>query len=145
MGVAFERLSAELQAAPTDAQLAEELEVDLETLWRWQREVEVASRVSLHQQTDAESGGGFVEELLVDESTEDVEETVNHREEVELLREEILSLKEQERIVLSLYYFEEMKLHEIGSVLGVTESRVSQIHSKALANLRQRLGHLREL
>ena len=53
------------------------------------------------------------------------------------------NLKEQERIVLSLYYFEEMKLHEIASVLGLTESRVSQIRTKALGRLRTELAHLR--
>jgi RNA polymerase sigma factor for flagellar operon FliA len=61
-----------------------------------------------------------------------------------MLREEILNLKEQERLVLSLYHFEELKLHEIASILGVTESRVSQIRSKAIANLRSRLSGLRE-
>jgi RNA polymerase sigma factor for flagellar operon FliA len=45
--------------------------------------------------------------------------------------------------VLSLYYFEDLKLREIATVLGVTESRVSQIRSKAIANLREKLAHLR--
>ena len=54
------------------------------------------------------------------------------------------NLKEQERIVLSLYYFEELKLHEIAKVLELTESRVSQIRSKALSKLRVELRPLRE-
>ena len=61
------------------------------------------------------------------------------------MRDEILRLPERERIVLSLYYFEELKLHQIGRVLGLTESRVSQIRSKALQTLRTRLHHLREV
>ena len=48
-----------------------------------------------------------------------------------------------ERIVLSLYYFEEMKLHEIASILSLTESRVSQIRSKALGKLKGELGSIR--
>jgi RNA polymerase sigma factor for flagellar operon FliA len=72
------------------------------------------------------------------------EELINHREEVAVLRDEILRLKERERIVLSLYYFEELKLHEIAKVLGLTESRVSQIRSKALSTLRGRMTRLRE-
>jgi RNA polymerase sigma factor for flagellar operon FliA len=60
-----------------------------------------------------------------------------------MLRDEIMRLKERERIVLTLYYFEELKLHEIARVLGLTESRVSQIRSKALLTLRGRMGHLR--
>ena len=55
-----------------------------------------------------------------------------------------MKLKEQERIVLSLYYYEELKLHEIAEILELTESRVSQIRSKALSRLRGQLGALRE-
>jgi RNA polymerase sigma factor for flagellar operon FliA len=60
------------------------------------------------------------------------------------LKDAILRLKEQERIVLSLYYFEELKLHEIAKVLELTESRVSQIRSKALGKLRTDLQPIRE-
>ena len=56
----------------------------------------------------------------------------------------IMRLKDQERVVLSLYYFEELKLHEIATVLELTESRVSQIRSKALGKLRGELRPLRE-
>ena len=51
-----------------------------------------------------------------------------------------MKLKEQERTVLALYYFEELKLHEIAEILRLTESRVSQIRSKALARLRETVG-----
>ena len=54
------------------------------------------------------------------------------------------SLKEQERIVLTLYYFEELKLHEIADVLELTESRVSQIRAKALGKLRVELTGFRQ-
>jgi RNA polymerase sigma factor FliA len=54
-----------------------------------------------------------------------------------------MSLKEQERNVLALYFFEEMKLAEIARVMGVTESRVSQIRTKALARLREIMAPLR--
>ena len=81
--------------------------------------------------------------MLADETHGDIEETLNHEQEVVLLREAILELKEQERVVLSLYYFEELKLHEIASVLNLTESRVSQIRSKALGKLRTELGSMR--
>jgi RNA polymerase sigma factor for flagellar operon FliA len=72
-----------------------------------------------------------------------IENDINHFEEVEMLREAIMQLKEQERIVLSLYYFEELKLHQIGTILQLTESRVSQIHSRAIAKLRGNLSGLR--
>jgi RNA polymerase sigma factor for flagellar operon FliA len=63
-------------------------------------------------------------------------------EDLARLREAMLELKEQERTVLSLYYFEELKAREIAAVMGVSESRISQIRSKALAQLRQALAPL---
>ena len=56
-----------------------------------------------------------------------------------MLVEAINGLSEREKVVLTLYYFEGMTLAEIGSVLGVTESRVCQIHTKAVGQLRTRL------
>lgn len=56
-----------------------------------------------------------------------------------LLAEQIAELPEREKVVLTLYYYERLTLAEIGSVLGVTESRVSQIHSKSLLDLRLRM------
>ncbi|HSO01363.1 MAG TPA: sigma-70 family RNA polymerase sigma factor, partial [Gaiellaceae bacterium] len=52
----------------------------------------------------------------------------------------IESLPERERLVVALYYFESLTLREIGEVLGVTESRVSQLHTKAILRLKARLG-----
>ncbi len=58
------------------------------------------------------------------------------------LAEAIAGLPERERLVLTLYYEEDLNLREIGAVIGVSESRVSQIHSQALIRLQSRLGHL---
>ena len=57
-----------------------------------------------------------------------------------LLRQAIDTLPERERTVLHLYYYEELTLREIGEVLGVTESRVSQLHTKAILRLKARLA-----
>jgi RNA polymerase sigma factor for flagellar operon FliA len=58
----------------------------------------------------------------------------------EAMAEAIASLPEREKIVVTLYYYEELTLREIGEVLGVTESRVSQLHTKAVLRLRARLS-----
>ncbi len=50
------------------------------------------------------------------------------------------SLSEKERLVITLYYYEHLKLHEIATVMGVSESRVSQTHSKAILKMKQRLS-----
>jgi RNA polymerase sigma factor FliA len=82
--------------------------------------------------------------VLASDEEDAADERMNREQEVALLRDAILRLKEQERTVLSLYYFEELKLHEIATILELTESRVSQIRSKALSRLRTELRPLRE-
>ena len=58
----------------------------------------------------------------------------------EALAEAIARLPEREKLVVTLYYYEELTLREIGEVLGVTESRVSQLHTKAVLRLKARLS-----
>jgi len=129
---------------PEPQEMAEHLGVDVATLWRWEADVENAVHLSIDRQPgEPDAGMAAPAEMLADETHGDIEETLNHEQEVALLRDAIMELKEQERVVLSLYYFEELKLHEIASVLNLTESRVSQIRSKALGKLRTELGPIR--
>ena len=57
-----------------------------------------------------------------------------------MVADAITSLPEREKLVITLYYYEDLTLREIGEVLGVTESRISQLHTKAVLRLRSRLG-----
>lgn len=137
---ARESLMRQLGRAPEDKELAAALGIDAGTLWKWQADVESAVQVPLDRSAPDRDGSGTSPwEMLASEDEDSVEERLTKEQEVVLLREAILSLKEQERTVLSLYYFEELKLAEIAEVLGLTESRVSQIRSKALAKLRDSL------
>ena len=141
LGRAREALQARLGRAPSEEELAGEMGIEIEKLWRWQRDAEHAARISLDRPTDTSAGvGATPEELISGDDGHDIEAVINREQEVTLLREEILKLKDQERIVLSLYYFEELKLHEIASIMSLTESRISQIRSKAIENLRARLS-----
>jgi RNA polymerase sigma factor for flagellar operon FliA len=83
-------------------------------------------------------------ELLSNEE-ESADERLSREDEVALMREAILRLNDQERTVLSLYYFEELKSADIAEVLGISESRVSQIRSKALGRLRTELAPMRAI
>lgn len=145
IAAAEEALSGRLDRHPADREVACQLGIDLETLWKWRTHTNEAVQVSLDQPIHTGPGRtAMPAELIEGTSGRFTEEDINHREEVTVLRDEILRLKERERIVLSLYYFEELKLHEIAKVLGLTESRVSQIRSKALNTLRSRMSRLRE-
>lgn len=145
MARAKEQLSGEFNRAPTDEEMATHLGIEVERLWTWQRQSEQVARVSLDRPLDnTTEGGNTAAEVLAADDGREIEFEINRAEEVKILRDEIMNLKEQERIVLSLYYFEELKLHEIASVLGVTESRISQIRSKAIKTLQARLAHLRD-
>jgi RNA polymerase sigma factor for flagellar operon FliA len=139
---AFQRANGR---APEDKELAEQLNVDLETLWRWQADVEGAHHIPLDRAPgERENTTPVPAEVLTSGEESGVEDNLTHEQEVSHLKDAILRLKEQERIVLSLYYFEELKLHEIAKVLELTESRVSQIRSKALSKLRVELKPLRD-
>lgn len=128
----------------SDKELAEHLGLDLATLWRWQADTENAVQVSLDPSTTEQDGHPHLPvEALSSEHEPTIEDEINKEQERQILRQALTRLKDQERIVLTLYYFEELKLHEIADVLGLTESRVSQIRAKALGKLRTELAHFR--
>lgn len=129
---------------PSDKEMAEHLGVDLETLRRWQVDVEGVVQVSLDGPSSApDDSGPTPAEVMAGEVDDKIEDEITHRQEVEVLADALVELKEQERVVLSLYYYEDLKLHEIAMALGVSESRVSQIRTKALSKLRDRMSPLR--
>lgn len=145
MKAAREQWTAEHGELPNDQDLADTLDVDLDTLWRWQADVEGIFHMPLDVSASPnEKNAPTPGELLSGDDDDGIESELNFEEEVEVLRDAIMELKEQERVVLSLYYFEELKLHEIATILELTESRISQVRSKAIQKLRLRMGRLRE-
>ena len=142
---ARESLRGELDREPSPQETADELGIDVEKFWRWQSDTQEAIQVSLDRPIEADDGSRITPlDVLVGDDGEEIEEDITLSEEVEILRRQIEALKDRERLVLSLYYFEEMKLHQIAKILGLTESRVSQIRSKAIQTLRSRMGMLRK-
>jgi len=79
-------------------------------------------------------------DTISDPSASDPQEALDTSEVKERLSEGIASLPEREQLVVALYYYESLTLREIGEVLGVTESRVSQLHTKAVLRLKARLS-----
>jgi len=140
LGAAREALMHALGRTPDDAEVAGRLGVDVTTVWRWQADVDGAMHVSLDRATDDQDGHRAPLSFL-SASDEGADARVAREEEVRLLRDAIGRLKEQERTVLSLCYFEELRLHEIAAILGLTDSRVSQIRTRALGRLRESMSH----
>ena len=123
--------------------MAHQLGIDVQTLWRWQAEIEGSVHLSLSATTGDEGSTIPARAELLSNDEESTDERLSREDEVGLLRKAILQLNDQERTVLSLYYFEELKSAEIAEVLGISESRISQIRSKALGRLRTVLAPMR--
>ena len=138
-------LEAELKRAPTEAELADRMGLTRPELAKMMSQVSFTNVVALDEVTHGGSDRGdrmTLGDLLEDPRAPDPEAEFETEEMKILLAEQIAALPEREKIVLTLYYYERLTLAEIGSVLGVTESRVSQIHSKSLLDLRARLQQI---
>jgi len=134
---AVAKLGNELKRAPTDEEIAVELGITDEEFAKWLSSLSVANVGPLDHVV---SGGETEPRQLPASRDEGPEAVVEDRELRRIMRGEVRNLPERERTVVALYYDEGMTLAEIGDVLGVTESRVSQIHSKAVIMLRARLA-----
>jgi RNA polymerase sigma factor for flagellar operon FliA len=133
---AIAKLEHQLKRAPTDDEIAEELQVTQAEFQKWLAAIAVATVGPLDHLMATNS---VDPRPLVGEPDLSPSAAFEDKELRQSMRDEIRRLPERERMVLALYYDEGMTLAEIGSVLGVTESRVSQIHTKAVLMLRTRL------
>ena len=134
-----EKAIAELEHAegrsPTDEEIAEKLRISTDDLAKWLASIASTTIGPLDRAIAAGSEPAAAE----GPGSEAPASVVEDRELSYLMREEIKRLPEREKLVLSLYYDEGLTLSEIGDVLGVTESRISQIHTKSVLQLRSRL------
>ncbi|MDR3764984.1 MAG: FliA/WhiG family RNA polymerase sigma factor [Acidobacteriota bacterium] len=135
------RLSHQLGHAPTEQDLANELGLTLDAFQHLLGELEGLDLGSLHSDNGRDQDEDLCEYLPG--NPEDSPYYLTMKSEMkQLLTNAISELNEKEQQVLSLYYYEELTMKEAGAVLGVGESRVSQIHSLALVRLRERLQTL---
>lgn len=133
---ALERLSASLQRTPSDGELAAELEIGVDELHELYRRLRLTSVMALDELIAAGHGDASLAETLPDDGAVDPVATLVARDNRRQLADAVAQLGERDRVVVSLYYFENLTLAEIGEVLGVTESRVSQLHTRAVLRLR---------
>jgi len=139
---AHSKLRAELGRNPSEPELAVELGMDLRALQLLLGEIDGLEIGSLRVASPRDGKEEDLCEYLPDKPDETPLLLCLRSEMKQLLARAIADLPDKERQVLALYYFEELTMKEVGAVLGVGESRVSQIHSMALVRLRVRLSEL---
>ncbi len=138
-------LEQKLGRPATDEELAAEVGIGVHELEAVLVQIAGTSLVALNEFWSTPGAGGEGSEMIdviADERPSDPAELQESATVREVLAEAIATLPERERIVISLYYYDGLTLREIGEVLGVTESRVSQLHTKAVLRMKGRLDTL---
>jgi RNA polymerase sigma factor for flagellar operon FliA len=137
----YSTLEVRLGRPATDQEVADALQIEVSELDGLLGEVAVATIMSLDADTSAPESDQInsLGEFLADPRAEDMERRLAAQEMRELIAARMAELPEKEQLVLVLYYYEELTLKEIGEILDVTESRVCQIHTKAIMRLRGKI------
>jgi len=112
---------------PDDAYLAKILNEDIEKIAEARNSAMIVSVMSLNEQVTILSG-------------EDTAQKVEKDELLEMVQSILSTFNEREQMIIQLYYFEELNLKEISEILEISESRISQIHKKLLAKIKEQLG-----
>ncbi len=136
---AYAEVEAREKRAPTDTEIAEHLGTSVEELHDIINQISFVSVMALDEMVSSEKGEGVSLIDTLADMTADPGLGLETGEMRVMLSGAINQLTDREKLVVVLYYFEGMTLAEIGEVLGVTESRVCQIHTKAVGQLRTKL------
>ena len=135
-------LESKLGRAPSDEEIATKVGISQEELEDSLTDISRSSIAALDELWTVSGSGGdqiALIDTIEDESVPDPQSAMSATEMKEAIADAIARLPEREKLVVTLYYYEDLTLREIGEVLGVTESRVSQLHTKAVLRLRSRL------
>ena len=137
------KLESRLQRAPTDEEMSAELGTTITEFHEHLLQIANSTIVALDELWSGTDAGGDQVSLLdtlADQGAPDPQMLIDASELRERVSDAIAALPEREKLVIALYYYENLTLREIGEVLGVTESRVSQLHTKAVLRLRSKLA-----
>jgi RNA polymerase sigma factor for flagellar operon FliA len=136
------KLEHRLQRAPSDSELASELglsEQELQDSLLAISHSSIAALDELWSVSDASGDQVSLMDTLEDPGAPDPARSLDVGDMKDRIADAIARLPEREKLVIALYYYENLTLREIGEVLGVTESRISQLHTKAVLRLRSRM------
>ncbi|MBU3111801.1 FliA/WhiG family RNA polymerase sigma factor [Clostridium lacusfryxellense] len=140
---AIERLQKRLYREPTNHEIAKELEVTINDVADIESNINYISVVSLEDLIFSDDDDMPLSGTIKDNNSLSPERALEEKEQVEYLTLGLEKLKEKDKLVLNLYYYEGLTLKEIGNVLSVSESRVCQLHSRSIINLRKALVNLK--
>ena len=136
---AMREIEARTGRVATDKEIAEQMEISEDEYYDWQSQMKVTGVISLNE--FIEQGSDIPEDKSSGQVRfEHPEDAVEKEELKKKLAEALEMLSEREKRVIVMYYYEEMTLKEIAAVLEVTESRISQLHTRALQKMKQKLG-----
>lgn len=140
---AVERLQKTLGREPSDKEIANELNITLKEMMEIENYINYISIVSLEDLIFSEDDDIPLIGTIQDNKSPSPERNLEEKEELEYLAKALDLLNEKDKTVLSLYYYEGLTLKEIGKVLSVSESRVCQLHSRAIVHLRNAMQKLK--
>ncbi|HPT75255.1 MAG: FliA/WhiG family RNA polymerase sigma factor [Epulopiscium sp.] len=136
-------LETELGRTATDEELAQKMNISIEELHEIYKKTNLISLISLDEYIEQNNDYNISSEKSP--ATEQPESYIEKQELKRILKESIEKLPEREQKILFLYYFEELTLKEISSIMGVSESRISQLHTKAITRLKTKLGKYKSI
>lgn len=140
---AIDRLQQQFGREPEEEEIAAELELPLEEYRELLGQVSYLGCVSLNETLDESDDGHSFLENLADDSSPSALERLESSELASEMAGYLQQLSEKERLVISLYYYEELTQKEIAQVLELTEGRISQLHSQALLKLKTKVARAR--
>lgn len=140
---AIEKLQKELGREPSDDEIANFLKISIKEMMEIENYINYISIVSLEDLIFSEDDDIPLIGTIEDDKSPSPEKSLEKKEQLEYLTKAIDMLNEKDKTVLSLYYYEDLTLKEIGKVLSVSESRVCQLHSRAIVHLRKAMAKLK--
>lgn len=143
MEVAISKIETQYGRPAKDEEIASELGIETEELISWQGQAKITNIISLDEFVEA---AGEKEVNAIKSNSYEQPESIALKNEIkQQLMDSLETLTDKERKVILLYYYEELTLKEISRILEVSESRVSQLHTKALQKMKVKLGDYMEI
>lgn len=134
---AIDILQGEFLREPTNDEIAKHLDISLSEVAEIENYINYISMVSLESVIFSDDEDVNLIGIIEDKNSPSPDTYLQDKEQLEILTKAISLLKEKDRTILNLYYYEKLTLKEIGAILNVSESRVCQLHSRSIANLRE--------